>query len=64
MKHGATMNQALQAATRGGARVLGDSSIGHLTVGARADFMICPLEILTIGERPYKECKGIRSGVL
>jgi imidazolonepropionase-like amidohydrolase len=63
MKHGATMNQALQAATRGGARVLGDSSIGHLTAGARADFLICPLEILTIGPRPYRECRTFKGGM-
>jgi imidazolonepropionase len=32
--------EALLAATVGGARALGRTDIGHLTVGARADFAV------------------------
>jgi len=63
VKHGATIERAIESATRGGARVMGDNSPGQLTRGAIADFAICPSDILTASTRSAMKCGGFRGGI-
>lgn len=63
VKYGATLDEALSAATLGGARVMGDLPMDGIRAGSRADLLICPAPLqITPGRSP--ECRVIRGGVL
>ena len=63
MRHGATFDEALSAATIGGSRVLDDPRAGRLTPGAYADFLLCPADLP--GKSPpidWRECRVFKGG--
>jgi hypothetical protein len=64
MNHGVRTDDALWHASGGGARALGDSTVGSLDVGKRADFLLCPQTIWS-AKRPvsFKECVVYKGGV-
>jgi len=63
VKYGATLDQALTAATLGGARVMGDREIEGIHAGTRADLLLCP-QPLTLDRSAFPDCRVIRGGVL
>ena len=64
VNHGVRTDDALWYASGGGARALGDQTIGALETGKRADFMLCPQTIWST-KRPvsFKECVVYKGGV-
>jgi cytosine/adenosine deaminase-related metal-dependent hydrolase len=62
MKHGATIDQAIEAGTRGGARALNDSRIGAVGNGARADFLVCPSQVLSARPVNFRDCRVFKGG--
>lgn len=63
VKYGATLDQALTAATLGGARVMGDREVDGIHAGSRADLLLCP-QPLTVNRSRFPDCRVIRGGVL
>jgi len=63
VKYGATLDQALAAATLGGARVMGDRDADGIHAGSRADLLICP-QPLPVSRGGFPDCRVIRAGVL
>jgi imidazolonepropionase-like amidohydrolase len=63
VRHGASVEATLTAATLNGAKVLYPPEPAGLRVGARADFVLCPAD--TFKRRPIdgRGCRGYRSGL-
>jgi len=64
MKYGATLDEALTAATQGGARVMRTNAAGVLRTGAPADFLLCPAPLAPIAGNRAPDCRVVRGGVV
>jgi len=63
VKHGATVDEAISAATTGGARIVGTPGGGQIREGSAADFLLCPADVTSLRAGVERECKVARAGV-
>jgi len=63
VKHGATADEAIAAATTGGARIVGTPGGGQIREGGAADFLLCPADVTSLRAGVERECKVTRAGV-